>query len=45
MAACEQCWTEASFDARLKGGSVVDHYQRLLAENEGKHVAEEDTNG
>lgn len=30
MAVCEHCWTEASFDARLKGGTVVDHYNRLL---------------
>lgn len=38
MGACERCWTQASFDARLKGGTVVDHYQRLLGENEAEHA-------
>ena len=43
MSACEKCWTEASFDARLKGGSVVDHYHRLLIENDDKHIKEGDS--
>lgn len=41
MAACEKCWTQASFDARLKGGSVVEHYKRLLVENETEHTGDE----
>ncbi|WP_179276817.1 hypothetical protein [Rhodococcus sp. RS1C4] len=39
MSACEKCWTQASFDARLKGGSVADHYQRLLVENDSDHTS------
>lgn len=34
MAACEKCWAEASFRARLRGMPVVDEYYRLLAEND-----------
>ena len=32
MAACEQCWRDASERALLLGGSVFDHYRQLLAE-------------
>lgn len=41
MAACEKCWTQASFDARLKGGSVSEHYYRLLHENEAEHSGDD----
>lgn len=34
MSACEQCWEEASRHVLYMGGSVVDHYYRLLVENE-----------
>src|SRR5690606_37396946 len=30
MTACEQCWADASRDAQLLGGSVVDHYYRRI---------------
>lgn len=32
MTACEQCWADASRDAQLLGGSVVDHYHRRIEE-------------
>lgn len=32
MSACETCWADAYVEARLKGGSQVDHYHRLLRE-------------
>ena len=31
MAVCEQCWTEASREVMLFGGSVVDRYRKLIA--------------
>lgn len=34
MAACETCWSRASQDALLRGGSIVDHYRRRLAEQD-----------
>lgn len=34
--ACELCWEQAFNRAFLLGGSQVDHYRRLLTENEGK---------
>ena len=30
MSGCEKCWAEASFKARLLGGSVADTYRDLL---------------
>lgn len=30
MAVCETCWTAASRDAAILGGSVVDHYRRRI---------------
>jgi hypothetical protein len=48
--ACEECWSQAFTESRLHGGSQVEHYRRLLVENEGKaghdgwvDVAMEDT--
>ena len=38
MAACEKCWEEASRHVLYMGGSVVDHYRRLLRENENDHT-------
>lgn len=37
MSACEDCWTEASRRALMRGGSIVDHYPQVLAENDGDH--------
>jgi hypothetical protein len=36
MGACERCWVDAFTESRRLGGSQVDHYRRLLIENEGK---------
>lgn len=43
MSACEKCWTEASFRARLRGGVASDHYKDVLAEHEaiGDHKTDE----
>lgn len=38
MSACEKCWDQAFLQSRLLGGSQVDHYQRLLVENETEHT-------
>lgn len=32
MSVCEPCWSRASQDALLCGGSTVEHYQRHLRE-------------
>lgn len=32
MAACEECWREASLQAFLWGGSTVDIYQSMMAD-------------
>lgn len=40
MAACEKCWRDASRDALLLGGSVADHYRRLLDERKGRPCSE-----
>ena len=32
--ACEKCWRQASVASYWRGGSVVDHYARLLKEND-----------
>jgi hypothetical protein len=37
MSACEVCWTEASRQALMLGGSTVDRYRKLLAENPDGH--------
>lgn len=34
MASCEKCWSEASRRALLEGGSVSDHYYRVMKEVE-----------
>lgn len=34
MSACEKCWAEASFRARLKGTSAAEQYPIVLAEND-----------
>ena len=34
MSACEWCWAEASRRAALTGGSTVDHYSNVLAEQQ-----------
>jgi len=30
--ACEKCWADASANAFYRGGSVTDHYWKLLEE-------------
>ena len=30
MSACEDCWNEAYRQARMLGGSQVEHYERLI---------------
>lgn len=32
MTTCERCWIDANRAALMLGGSVPDHYRRLLAE-------------
>jgi hypothetical protein len=41
MSACDRCWTEAWRRTYLKGGSVVEHYWRLLNENDPYHTDHE----
>lgn len=40
MSACEKCWDEAFFRARLTGRLQADVYRELLAENEQAHSAD-----
>lgn len=37
MTACEKCWTEASRQAAMLGGSVVDRYRALIANPDNYH--------
>ena len=37
MPTCERCWNQAFVRSRLLGGLQVDHYHRLLVENEQAH--------
>jgi hypothetical protein len=34
MSACEKCWTEASWRARITGTTVAEQYPIVLAEND-----------
>ena len=45
MAACEKCWAEASAAAIHLGGSVVDHYHRLLKERNDSPCTPEEQMG
>lgn len=45
MAACEKCWRDAGLDALLRGGSVSDHYRRLLDERRDKPCTEAEQRG
>lgn len=42
MAVCETCWSRASRDAALLGGSVADHYYRRLSESPADHITQEE---
>jgi len=34
VSACEICWTRASQDALLLGGSTAEHYRRRIVEQD-----------
>jgi hypothetical protein len=38
MSACEDCWSEAYWRSKIRGGHQAEHYRDLLAENEAKHA-------
>lgn len=43
MSACEACWRKANERAMLFGGSVVDHYRKLLAEYPNGYLHDDDS--
>jgi hypothetical protein len=42
---CEKCWRDACLDALLLGGSVTEHYARLLAERRDRPCSEAERGG
>lgn len=38
MPSCEKCWSEASRRAMFLGGSVSDHYYRVMKEAEDSGI-------
>lgn len=40
MSACETCWADAYFTARVRGTSHVEEYQRLIADHTAGNITD-----